>query len=141
MLIFFIFRSCRPSSGRQAPCRPSSGRQAPIFENFPIRQIFLKFLFLKNIKKKKRRAAASSASQQQPARALGPARDSSPQPRSGTGHTRASDQPLQQQTFFIFIFKKKFKNICRIEKFSKMGVCRPLMGDRVPVAHWMGDMT
>ena len=27
--------------------------------------------------------------------------------------------------FFIFIFKKKIKNICRIEKFSKMGACRP----------------
>ena len=28
--------------------------------------------------------------------------------------------------FFIFIFKKQnFKNICRIGKFSKMGVCRP----------------
>ena len=41
-VIFFTFRSCRPLDGRQAPCRPLGGRQAPIFENFPIRHIFLK---------------------------------------------------------------------------------------------------
>ena len=39
-VIFFTFRSCRPLDGRQTPCR-----QAPIFENFPIRHIFLKFCF------------------------------------------------------------------------------------------------
>ena len=39
--------------GRQAPCRPLRGRQAPIFENFPIRRIFLKFCFFLNIKIKK----------------------------------------------------------------------------------------
>ena len=36
---------------------------------------------------------------------------------------------LATRAFFIFIFqKKKFKNICRIEKFSKMGACRPRNG-------------
>ena len=44
---FFTFRSCRPLDGRQAPCRPLGVRQAPIFENFPIRHIFLKFCFFK----------------------------------------------------------------------------------------------
>ena len=45
--------------------------------------------------------------------------------------------------FFHFYIKKKqnFKNICRIRKFSKMGACRPLMGDRVHVAHPVGDRT
>ena len=44
--------------------------------------------------------------------------------------------------FFIFILKKQnFKNKCRIGKFSKMGACRPLMGDRVPVARPVGNMT
>ena len=38
---FFTFRSCHQLDGRQAPCRP------PIFENFPIRHIFLKFCFFK----------------------------------------------------------------------------------------------
>ena len=49
-VIFFTFRSCRPLDGQQAPCRP--WRQEPIFENFPIRHIFLKFYFF-NIKMKK----------------------------------------------------------------------------------------
>ena len=40
--MFFTFRSCRQLDGRQAP----------IFENFPIRHIFLKFYFF-NIKMKK----------------------------------------------------------------------------------------
>ena len=37
---------------------------------------------------------------------------------------------LESWTFFIFIFKKNqnFKNIWRIGKFSKMGVCRPPIG-------------
>ena len=45
--------------------------------------------------------------------------------------------------FFSFLYLKKqnFKNICRIEKFSKMSACHPPMGDRVPVAHPVGDMT
>ena len=51
-VIFFTFRSCRPLDGRQAPCRPLRRRQAPIFENFPIRHIFLKFCFFLNIKMK-----------------------------------------------------------------------------------------
>ena len=50
------FRSCRQLDGRQAPCRPLGGRQAPIFENFPIRHIFLKFCFLKYKNEKKARA-------------------------------------------------------------------------------------
>ena len=74
---------CRPPNGRQAPvapgvgdrplffardlvanlkkkkitlraCRPMRGRLGDIFEIFKIGHIFLKFLFLKNIKKKKR---------------------------------------------------------------------------------------
>ena len=53
-VIFFTFRSCRPLDGRQAPCRPLGGRQAPIFENFPIRHIFLKFCFFKYKNEKKR---------------------------------------------------------------------------------------
>ena len=63
-----------PPNGRQAPfffardlvanlkkkitlrvCRPMKGRQGDIFEIFQNGHIFLKFLFLKNIKKKKRR--------------------------------------------------------------------------------------
>ena len=51
--IFFTFRSCRPLDGRKTPCRPLGGRQSPIFENFPIRHIFLKFCFFLNIKMKK----------------------------------------------------------------------------------------
>ena len=54
------FRSYRPLDGRQAPCRPLVGRQAPIFENFPIRHIFLKFCFF-NIKMKKARIEAESS--------------------------------------------------------------------------------
>ena len=50
---FFTFRSCRPLDGRHAPYRPLGGRQTPIFENFPIRHIFLKFCFF-NIKMKKK---------------------------------------------------------------------------------------
>ena len=46
---FFTFRSCRQLDGRQAP-----RRQAPIFENFPIRHIFLKFCFFKYKNEKKK---------------------------------------------------------------------------------------
>jgi len=43
-LRFYIdFMPCRQLDGLQAPCRPLGGRQAPIFENFPIRHIFLIF--------------------------------------------------------------------------------------------------
>ena len=38
--------------GDRGACRPLGERQAPIFENFPIRHIFLKFYFF-NIKMKK----------------------------------------------------------------------------------------
>ena len=41
------FRSCRQLDGWLALCRPLGGRQTPIFENFPIRHIFLKFCFFK----------------------------------------------------------------------------------------------
>ena len=51
-VIFFTFRSRRPLNGRQTPCRPLGRRQTTIFENFPIRHIFLKFYFF-NIKMKK----------------------------------------------------------------------------------------
>jgi len=44
-VIFFTFRSCRHLDGRQTP----------IFENFPIRHIFLKICFF-NIKMKKARS-------------------------------------------------------------------------------------
>ena len=43
----------------------------------------------------------------------------------------------QEGAFFIFILKKQnFKNICRIGKFSKIGVCRPLT-----CRHPVGDRT
>ena len=42
---------------------------------------------------------------------------------------------------FLYLKKQNFKNIRRIGKFSKIGACCPLMGDRVPVAHPVGDMT
>ena len=54
-VIFLKFRSCR----QLAPCRPLRGRQAPIFENFPIRHIFLKFCFFKY--KNEKSAAAGHA--------------------------------------------------------------------------------
>ena len=44
--------------------------------------------------------------------------------------------------FFIFIFKKtKFQKYIPNRKIFKKGACRPLMGDRVPVAHPVADRT
>ena len=54
-IIFFTFRSCRQLDGRQG-----RGQQASIFENFPIRYIFLKFCFFLNIKMKKVRVSEAA---------------------------------------------------------------------------------
>ena len=44
------------------------------------------------------------------------------------GFTTGPNGPSAPGPFFSFLHLKKqnFKNICRIEKFSKMGACRPL---------------
>ena len=64
----------------------------------------------------------------------------------------ANCAPRVSRAFFIFIFKKTkfqkympnreiFKNGCLSPPNGRQGACRPLMGDRVPVAHPVGDRT
>ena len=65
------------------------------------------------------------------------------QMNKNTEKDRAQESGCPAMLFFHFYILKKqnFKNICRIGKFSKMGVCRPPNGRQGAVAHPVGDMT